>query len=135
MSNNIIKRTAIATAVSSAFVATLANAATLPNTTMTNKQVEQIKEFEKWFQKSLVFYSRNEYEQSLLAMMECLKLFPENKLAKKYYEIISDTLKINGDKVVSSSFQLLLFLLHFPLISKFNIFKSVKFRAVQLTAF
>ena len=44
MSNNIIKRTAIATAVSSAFVATLASAATLPNATMTNKQVEQVKE-------------------------------------------------------------------------------------------
>ena len=44
MSNNIIKRTAIATAVSSALVATIANAATLPNATMTNKYAEQIKE-------------------------------------------------------------------------------------------
>ncbi|NWL14947.1 GlyGly-CTERM sorting domain-containing protein [Pseudoalteromonas sp. Scap03] len=44
MSNNIIKRTAIATAVSSALVATIANAATLPDATMTNKYAEQIKE-------------------------------------------------------------------------------------------
>ncbi|CAD2226137.1 conserved exported hypothetical protein [Pseudoalteromonas sp. 3J6] len=44
MSNNIIKRTAIATAVSSALVATISNAATLPDATMTNKYAEQIKE-------------------------------------------------------------------------------------------
>ncbi|WP_409424306.1 S8 family serine peptidase [Pseudoalteromonas sp. RW-H-Ap-1] len=44
MANNIIKRTAIATAVSSALVATIANAATLPDATMTNKYAEQIKE-------------------------------------------------------------------------------------------
>ncbi|MGB1030764.1 MAG: S8 family serine peptidase, partial [Pseudoalteromonas marina] len=44
MSNNIIKKTAIATAVSSAFVATLASAAELPKANVNYKQVEQVVE-------------------------------------------------------------------------------------------
>lgn len=44
MSKNIIKRTAIATAVSSAFMVTLASAATLPNATITSQPAEQIKD-------------------------------------------------------------------------------------------
>ncbi|WP_213611616.1 S8 family serine peptidase [Pseudoalteromonas sp.] len=44
MSRNIIKRTAIATAVSSALVATFANAATLPNATINYKHAEEVKE-------------------------------------------------------------------------------------------
>lgn len=44
MSNNIIKKTAIATAVSSAFVATLASAAELPKANINYKQVEQVVE-------------------------------------------------------------------------------------------
>jgi hypothetical protein len=44
MSKNIIKRTAIATAISSAFVATLASATTLPNATVDYSQVKQLKE-------------------------------------------------------------------------------------------
>lgn len=44
MSKNIIKRTAIATAVSSAFVVTLSHAASLPNATVNYKHAEQVKE-------------------------------------------------------------------------------------------
>ena len=44
MSKNIIKRTAIATAVSGAFVATFANAVALPSATINYKQAEKVKE-------------------------------------------------------------------------------------------
>ena len=44
MSKNIIKRTAIATAVSGAFVATFANAVALPNATINYTQAEKVKE-------------------------------------------------------------------------------------------
>ena len=44
MAKNIIKKTAIATAVSSAFLATFVNAATLPNATIAPQAAEQVKE-------------------------------------------------------------------------------------------
>lgn len=44
MANNIIKKTAIATAVSSAFLATFVNAATLPKATISPQAAEQVKE-------------------------------------------------------------------------------------------
>ncbi|MEI8705034.1 S8 family serine peptidase [Pseudoalteromonas sp. B62] len=44
MSKNIIKRTAIATAVSSAFIATFASATTLPTVTIAHHQAEQVKD-------------------------------------------------------------------------------------------
>ena len=44
MANNIIKKTAIATAVSSAFLATFVNAATLPNATIAPQAAEPVKE-------------------------------------------------------------------------------------------
>ncbi|MGP4932843.1 hypothetical protein ACTXIM_12975, partial [Pseudoalteromonas nigrifaciens] len=44
MSKNIIKKTAIATAVSSAFIATLASASNLPTANITYQKAEAVKE-------------------------------------------------------------------------------------------
>ncbi|MFC1504085.1 transporter substrate-binding domain-containing protein [Spirochaetota bacterium] len=76
---------------------------------ITNIQEENLKkenevrleEFDLHFNRAIVNYSKEKYEEAFQDILQCLTIFPDNALAKKYWEILEDTLVLQGEISIS----------------------------------
>ncbi|MEK6793845.1 MAG: transporter substrate-binding domain-containing protein [Spirochaetota bacterium] len=61
---------------------------------------DRMKKFEVFFERAIMAYTRREYSTALENISLALEIFPDNQQAQKYYRIITDILRIQGETTV-----------------------------------
>ncbi|MBI4978347.1 MAG: hypothetical protein HZC28_12780 [Spirochaetes bacterium] len=64
---------------------------------------DRMKRFNDIFEKAIRYYTKSSLQEALNAITECLNLFPDNEMAKKYYILISDNITLEGERTIDMS--------------------------------
>ncbi len=62
---------------------------------------QKTEQFDLNFKKVIDDFLGNRFVAAQESLIKCLELFPENPIAQRYYELISDRLKLEGEKRIS----------------------------------
>ncbi|HBE04310.1 MAG TPA: hypothetical protein DC049_17810 [Spirochaetia bacterium] len=67
------------------------------------QRVETIKkEFEKYFNLAIEAYVKNELDSALSSISRALEIFSGNRMARRYFDLISDRIRLEGEKTINS---------------------------------